>query len=66
PALGINSYDKLMVGGLITNYKLPPSDLQFLFIPLYGTGSKKFSGLGKINYTIYSNSFIRTTDVFIN
>ena len=41
PALGVNSYDKLMLGALVTNYKLPPSKFQFLLAPLYGTGSKK-------------------------
>ena len=30
PIAGINSYDRLMIGGLFTNYKLPPNDFQFL------------------------------------
>lgn len=66
PAIGINSYDKFMIGAIISNYKLPPSPFQFLAIPLYATGSKQFNGLGKLNYTIASNGFIRKTDLFIN
>jgi hypothetical protein len=66
PAVGFNSYDKFMIGGLITNYTLPPSKFNFLLIPLYGTGSKSFAGLGKLNYSITSSSFIRKTDLFIN
>jgi hypothetical protein len=66
PALGVNKYDKLMIGGLISNYKLPPNRFQFLAIPMYGTGSKNFTGLGKLNYTIMSNGAIRKTDVFLN
>ena len=66
PAIGINAYDKLMVGGIITNYKLPPTRLQFLAIPMYATGSKQFTGLGKLNYTIASEGFIRKTDIFVN
>jgi hypothetical protein len=66
PAIGINSYDKLMIGAIITNYKLPPSKFQFLAIPLYATGSKQLNVLGKLNYTIASGGVIRKTDVFIN
>jgi hypothetical protein len=66
PAIGINAYDKLMVGGIITNYKLPPTRFQFLAIPMYATSSKQFTGLGKLNYTIASEGFIRKTDIFVN
>lgn len=66
PAIGINAYDKLMIGGLITNYKLPPAKFQFLAIPLYATGSKQFTGLGKLNYTIALGKTIRKADFFIN
>jgi hypothetical protein len=53
PAIGFNSYDKLMVGALITNYKLPPSPLAFFFAPMYATGSKSLAGVGGIHYSIY-------------
>jgi hypothetical protein len=66
PIAGTNAYDKFMIGGLISNYKLPPTNFQFLAIPMYGTGSKKFTGLGKMNYTIMSDGAIRKTDVFLN
>jgi len=66
PAGGINGYDKLMIGGLISNYKLPPNNFQFIAIPMYGTGSKKFTGIGKLNYTHMSDGAIRKTDIFLN
>jgi Peptidase family M1 domain len=66
PSVGINGYDKFMVGGMISNYKLPPNHFQFLAIPMYGTASKKFTGLGKLNYTIMSDRAIRKTDIFLN
>lgn len=66
PAIGANSYDKLLLGALITNYKLPPSTFQFLALPMYATGTKQFAGLGKLNYTITSNKIIRKTDFFVN
>jgi hypothetical protein len=66
PAVGINFYDRLMIGGLVTNYKLPPNRFQYLIVPMYGTGSKKLTGLGKLNYTIISDRAIRKTDIFLN
>jgi hypothetical protein len=66
PAIGANSYDKLMIGALITNYKLPPSKFQFLASPLYGTGSKKLNGLGKISYSIFTDKAIRGIEFFVN
>ncbi len=66
PATGINAYDKLMVGGLITNYTLPPNKFQFFLAPMFGTRSKKFTALGKLNYTMMSNGAIEKTDIFLN
>lgn len=66
PAIGRNAYDGFMVGGLITNYKLPPSKFQFLLAPLYGTGSKEWNGLGKLSYAIHSDKKIRRTELFVN
>ncbi|MEI9808583.1 MAG: M1 family aminopeptidase [Bacteroidota bacterium] len=53
PAVGLNSYDKISVGALLTNLRLPPNRFQFLFAPMYGTGSKKFTGTGFVNYKFY-------------
>ncbi|MES2881133.1 MAG: M1 family metallopeptidase, partial [Bacteroidota bacterium] len=66
PAIGVNGYDKLMVGGIFTNYKLPPNKFHILLIPMYATGSKQLTGLGKVNYTATSSGFIRKADFFVN
>lgn len=66
PMIGVNSYDKLRVGGLVTNYKIPQDKFSFLAVPLYATGSKKFGGLAKLNYTVMGNNWARKTDFFIN
>ncbi|HEX7903918.1 MAG TPA: M1 family metallopeptidase, partial [Chitinophagaceae bacterium] len=66
PALGFNSYDKLMLGLHITNLKLSPNRLLFLFSPLYGTGSKSFAGIGFVNYSFYPDGIFRKIDLGIS
>lgn len=53
PAAGYNKYDKAMIGGVFTNYGLPPTAFQFIAVPMYATGSKKWTGIGNISYSIY-------------
>jgi hypothetical protein len=66
PAVGLNVYDKYMIGGLLTNYGSPVAKLNFLAVPLYASGSKSFTGLGKLNYRFVSGGAIRRTDLFLN
>lgn len=66
PAIGINSYDKLMFGGVITNLRLPPNRFQFLIAPLYGIGSKKINAIGFTNYSFYPNGLFRKIDIGIS
>ena len=63
PAIGINSYDKIMVGGFISNLKLPPSNFQFLLAPMYATGSKRFTGLGLAYYSFYPTKAFRKIEL---
>ncbi|MBN8864109.1 MAG: M1 family metallopeptidase [Sphingobacteriales bacterium] len=53
PAIGMNTYDKLMVGALVTNMGLPMPRFSFLLAPLYATGTSRLAGNGFINYSIY-------------
>jgi hypothetical protein len=66
PAIGANSYDKFMIGGFITNIKLPPSRFQFFLAPMYATGSKRFTGIGLINYSFYPDNIFRKIEIGIN
>ena len=53
PAIGANIYDKLMMGILVHNYTLPAENFQYLFAPLYATGSKQLNGLTRLSYHWY-------------
>ncbi len=59
PALGSNSYDKFMAGVFVTNMKFPPPKLQFLFAPMYATGTKRITGLGFIYHSFYPDGLFR-------
>ncbi len=63
PAFGINNYDKLMAGVLLTNLRFPPNKFQFLLIPLYGFNSKALNGIGFVNYSSYPKSVFRKVDI---
>lgn len=66
PAFGLNNYDKLMVGAMLTNLRFPPNRFQFLLIPLYGLNSKSLNGIGFINYSSYPKSVFRKVDIGIS
>ena len=66
PIIGVNSYDKLMAGLFITNFKLPFNKFKFLVTPMYAFGSQRFTGLGKLNYSFYPNRTFRAIDLFLN
>jgi len=66
PAIGANSYDKLMVGLVVTNMRLQPNKFRFLLAPLYATGSKSFNGIGLVNYSIIPGKWIQKVDIGIS
>ncbi len=66
PAIGANSYDKLMVGAFVTNMKLPPSNTQFLLSALYATGTKGLNWMGLVFHTFYPNRRIKQIDLGIS
>ncbi len=53
PAMGINKYDRMLLGGLIHNYTLPFSKFQFIAAPLFSTNAKNIRGLARFSYNIY-------------
>lgn len=66
PVAGYNIYDKLMLGAAIHNYTLPENRFQFLFAPMYATGSKSLNGLGRLSYHWYPAKAIHKVTVGLN
>ena len=66
PIVGVNSYDKLMAGLFVTNFKLPFNKFKFFAAPMYAFGSQRFTGIGKLVYTFYPNKIFRGIDLFLN
>ncbi|MEP6949729.1 MAG: M1 family metallopeptidase [Ginsengibacter sp.] len=66
PAVGYNYYDKFMIGGLVHNYTLPEPSFHFFVAPMYATGSKSFTGIGKVGYSILSYGFIRKAEISVS
>lgn len=66
PAIGVNAYDKFMLGAAITNLRMPHNRLQFFVAPMYATGSKTFAGIGFLNYSFYPGGLFRKIDLGIN
>lgn len=52
PAMGINEYDKFMLGLSFHNFNVSSNKLQYLIAPMYSFGRKMVSGTGEIFYTI--------------
>ncbi len=56
PAIGMNKYDKLMLGAMLHNYTLPQEKFSFLLATMYATGSKQLNGTGRIDYKLFQGS----------
>ncbi|MGB3008114.1 MAG: M1 family metallopeptidase [Chitinophagaceae bacterium] len=66
PAIGLNTYDKLMAGIALTNLGLPLTRFQFFFAPMYATGSKRVTGMGFMNYRFFPESFFQKIDLGVS
>jgi hypothetical protein len=66
PAIGGNSYDKFMAGIFLTNVKLPLNKFNFFVAPMYAFGSKRFIGIGKLDYSFNPNKAFRKVSLFLN
>jgi hypothetical protein len=65
PSLGRNAYDKFMLGAFVTNYKFPLNSFKFFAAPMYAFGSKRMTGIGRIDYSIYPKKSLRKINLFL-
>ncbi len=66
PAIGYNTYDKFMIGAALHNYTFPAHKLQYFLAPMYATGSKDLTGLGRIGYTWRPNTTFDKIDLSVS
>nr|WP_240966306.1 M1 family aminopeptidase [Pseudoflavitalea sp. G-6-1-2] len=59
PAVGYNTYDKLMAGVIVHNYMPPFQKFRYVLAPLYAFGSKQVNGVGRIGYTFFPQGLNR-------
>lgn len=57
PAVGYNKYDGTMLGGMVHTYQLPQNRFNFLAAPLYATASKRFTGVGRLEYNTWKPNY---------
>lgn len=51
PALGMNVYDKFMLGVVLHNQSFPKNRFEYTIAPMYAFGRKNISGLADFNYS---------------
>jgi hypothetical protein len=56
PVVGYNHSDRFMAGGIIHNYGIPASRLQFYSAPLIALESGKLNGIHGIEYKVYAGN----------
>ncbi len=62
PLLGWNYYNKLMLGGYLSNFTIPNKDFQYRLMPFYSFTTKNLNGNYALSYKILRS---RKLDIFI-
>jgi len=66
PALGYNTYDRLMLGGALYNSSLIQKKLNYLFMPLYSVGQNQWRGIGNLNLRFLPRHHVQSVVAGIN
>jgi hypothetical protein len=66
PLVAFNHYDGFMLGALIHNINLPENKFEFFFIPMYGLGSKRPEGLGRLSYSWHPDQHVGRISIGLN
>ncbi len=61
PYIGWNNYDKFQIGVALYNSLIPARKFNYLLVPIFGTGSRKFDCIGRLNYNFYPETLQRFT-----
>lgn len=61
PSVGYNVYDKVMLGGVLHNIRIPNNAFQFALSPLYSFGTKQLVGTGIAGYSFFPKGLQKVT-----
>lgn len=51
PAIGMNVYDKFMIGAVFHNQSIPKNKFEYTLVPLFSVGRTNIAGFADINYS---------------
>ena len=66
PALGYNTYDRVMFGGALYNSSLFQKKVNYLAMPLYSVGQKELRGIGNVNIRFLPKKLPQSVVVGLN
>ena len=66
PVIGINQYDKLMLGAVLHNYSLPLNKFKFVAAPLFAFNSSQVNGIGRMSYSWFPDNRFSKIDLSVN
>ncbi|MDD5570402.1 MAG: M1 family metallopeptidase [Bacteroidales bacterium] len=59
PGIGVNNYDKLMVGVAFYNHLLFQKKIEYTLVPMYSSGTNELSGWGNVNYNLFPDKIFQ-------
>jgi hypothetical protein len=63
PAVGINQYDKFMLGLMFHNYGVPFNRVQYMVAPMYSFGGKRVSGIADFSYSFLPSKSLKLSKI---
>jgi hypothetical protein len=66
PIVGVNEYDKFMVGVLFHNQTIPKNNFEYTLAPMFSVGRKNIAGFGDLSYSWVPEKNFRMIAIGLN
>jgi hypothetical protein len=66
PILGMNNYNKFMLGAAVYNITTPEKCFEYIFAPMYGFGNKDIAGYGSMNVNFHPDKLFQAVSIGVN